>query len=112
MKEIKAYIRSRKADVVLGALEEMGVCDISLIDVMGVGQLADPKSARYSIKYVEKYSEVAKLEIVCKDDQVHRIVETIREKAYTGMSGDGMIYVSAVDMALKIRTGAQNEEAL
>ncbi len=112
MKEIKAYIRCQKAEEVIAALEELGVGGITLIDVMGVGQLADPKTAKYSIKCVEKYSEVAKLEVVCKDADMQRIIETIREKAYTGMKGDGMIYVSAVDEAVKIRTGTQNEKAL
>lgn len=112
MKEIKAYIRCQKAEEVITALEEDGVKGITLIDVMGVGQLADPKTAKYSIRCVEKYSEVAKLEVVCKDAEAPKIVETIREKAYTGMKGDGMIFVAGVDTAVKIRTGAQNEKAL
>lgn len=112
MKEIKAYIRCQKAEEVIAGLEELDVSGITLIDVMGVGQLADPKTAKYSIKCVEKYSEVAKLEVVCRDTDEHKIVETIREKAYTGMKGDGMIFVSPVDTAVKIRTSAKNEQAL
>jgi nitrogen regulatory protein P-II 1 len=112
MKEVKAYIRCQKAEEVIDALEAMGVQGITLIDVMGVGRLADPHSAKYSIKCVEKYSEIGKLEMVCSDENVHRIVETIREKAYTGMKGDGIIYVSSVELAVKIRTGAVGEEAL
>ncbi|RMF58359.1 MAG: P-II family nitrogen regulator [Calditrichaeota bacterium] len=112
MKEIKAYIRCQKAEEVIEALEAIGVDDITLIDVMGVGVLADPRQAKYSIKCVEKYSEVAKVEVVCADDRVHEIVETIREKAYTGLKGDGMIFVSPVEMAVKIRTGAIGEDAL
>jgi nitrogen regulatory protein P-II 1 len=112
MKEIKAYIRCQKAEEVITALEELGVHGITLIDVMGVGQLADPKTAKYSVRCVEKYSEVAKLEVVCKDTDEYKIVGTIREKAYTGMKGDGMIFVARVDTAVKIRTGSQNEKAL
>jgi len=112
MKEIKAYIRCQKAEEVLDALDEIGVTDITLIDVMGVGKLADPKTAKYSIKCVEKYSNVAKLEAVSQDSDVQRIVDTIRRVAYTGMKGDGMIFVSPIEMAVKIRTGAQNEKAL
>lgn len=112
MKEIKAYIRCQKAEEVLEALEQIGVTDITLIDVMGVGVLSDPKTAKYSIKCVEKYSEVAKLEVVCKDSDTEKIVETIQKKAYSGMKGDGMIFVSPVDMAIKIRTGALDEKAL
>lgn len=87
MKEVKAYIRCQKAETVIEALEAIGVKGITLIDVMGVGQLADPHTAKYSIECVEKYSEVGKLEVVCSDENVEKIVETIRERAHTGMKG-------------------------
>ncbi len=112
MKEIKAYIRCRKADEVISALEGNGVSGVTLIDVMGVGQMATPESSKYSIKYIQKFSEISKLEVVCQDEDVHKIVEIIREKAYTGMQGDGMIFVTPVEMAIKIRTGAVGPEAL
>lgn len=112
MKEIKAYIRCQKAEKVLEALEDIGISDITLIDVMGVGVLADPQNAKYSIKCVEKYSEVAKLEVVCSDEQMQQIVDTIRRTAYSGLKGDGMIFVSPVELAVKIRTGAIGEAAL
>ena len=113
MKEVKAFIRCRKAEEVIAALEADGIRDITLIDVMGLGQdLVDPAKAKYSIKCVEKYAEVAKMEIVCKDADVDTVVETIRKKAYTGMKGDGMIYVSPVEMTVKIRTGAVGEKAV
>lgn len=113
MKEVKAFIRCRKAEEVIAALEEKGIHDITLIDVMGLGQhLVDSDKAKYSVQCVQKYSEVAKVEIVCRDKEVHTIVETIRKTAYTDMKGDGMIYVSPVEMAVKIRTGAIGEEAL
>ncbi len=112
MKEIKAYIRCQKAEIVIEELEKIGITDITLIDVMGVGILADPKKSKYSIKCVEKYSDVGKLEVICADENVHDIVEVIRKTAYTGMKGDGMIFVSPVEMAIKIRTGAIGEDAL
>jgi nitrogen regulatory protein P-II 1 len=112
MKEVKAYIRCRKAESVMKALEEIGIRDITLIDVMGVGQLVDPHSAKYSIKCVEKYSDVEKLEVVCNEDNVSKVLETIRKKAYTGLKGDGIIFVSPVDIALKIRTGSSGPESL
>jgi nitrogen regulatory protein P-II 1 len=112
MKAVKAFIRCRKAEAVIAALEDVGISDITLIDVMGLGQnLMDAAQAKYSIKCVEKYSEVAKIEIVCKNNEVHTIVETIRKTAYTGIKGDGMIYISPVEMTVKIRTGATNKHA-
>ncbi len=113
MKEIKAYIRSEKAEKVIETLNALNVCDMTLIDVMGLGKhLADPKEAKYSVHVVEKYSEIAKIEIVCKAELVDNIVETIRKTAYTGLKGDGMIYVTAVEMAVKIRSGAVGAQAL
>lgn len=113
MKTVKAFIRCRKAEQVIAALEAERIHDITLIDVMGLGgHLVDSEQAKYSIKCVNKYSQVAKLEIVCKDEDVHKVVESIRKTAYTGMKGDGMIYVSPVEMTVKIRTGAIGEEAL
>ena len=113
MKAVKAFIRCQKAEEVLAALEAVDIRDITLIDVMGLGQhLVDADNAKYSVKCVEKYSEVAKVEVVCTDDKVHKVVETIRKTGYTGMKGDGMIYVSPVEMTVKIRTGAVGEAAL
>ena len=112
MKAVKAYIRCEKAEEVVSALVEKGIRSITLINVMGMGLLADPHTAKYSMECVEQYSKVAKLEIVCSDDRVHEIVETIRSAAYTGLKGDGMIYVTPVEMAIKIRSGAIGEEAV
>lgn len=113
MKEIKAFIRASKAEEVIQALEAMNVCDITLIDVMGIGtHLSDPDQAKYSVQLVNKYSQIAKIEIVCKNDSAHNIVEAIRRTAYSGTHGDGMIYVMPVEMAVKIRTGSVGDDAL
>ncbi|HDL19513.1 MAG TPA: P-II family nitrogen regulator [Bacteroidetes bacterium] len=112
MKEIKAFIRANKAETVIEALEEFGVKGVTLIDALGIGALADPEHSKYSIRCVKKYSDIAKLEVVCSKEYVHKVVEVIREKAYTGLKGDGVIYVSPVEVAVKIRTGAIGEEAL
>lgn len=112
MKEIKAYIRTERAEEVLEALSENGIVDVTLIDVMGCGHLMDPNNCKYSIEYVERYSKLAKLELVCNDDEAERIISTIREKAYTGMPGDGKIFVTKVEYAIKIRTGETGVEAI
>ena len=106
MKEVKAYVRCQKVESLIDALEAAGIHGMTVIDVMGLGTLADPVSAKYSIRCVERYSEVAKLEVVCSDGDVHRVVELVRSTSYTGMPGDGIVFVSPVEMAIKIRTGA------
>jgi len=70
MKAVKAYIRCQKAEEVIDALKTIGIEDVTLIDVMGVGHLADPKASKYSLKCVKKYSDVAKIEIVCASTEV------------------------------------------
>lgn len=112
MKEVKAYLRCQKVEEVLEALDEEGIDGVTLIDVMGMGPLADPHTSKYSVACVQRYSNVAKLEVVCRDRDVHNVVQTIRKRAYTGMKGDGIIFVGPVDMAIKLRTGAVGEEGL
>jgi nitrogen regulatory protein P-II 1 len=105
MKEIKAYIRKVKVEEAVHALERAGVSDMTILDVMEVGGQADPQSLRLSIEIIEKYARVSKLEIVCSDERVAHIVKTLREAAFTGSPGDGIIYVTPVEQAIKIRTG-------
>lgn len=112
MKEIKAYIRTGRADDVVHALEQAGVKGMTLIDVMAVGQNIDPKNYKFSIACVERYQKVAKLEVVCADEEADRFVEVIRTAACTHSKGDGIISVSDVERAVKIRTGVEGEDAL
>ena len=112
MKEIKAFIKAIKVDQVVHELENAGVCDMTVSDVMAVGSIIDAEHAKFSGKLMEKFSSFAKLELVCTDDNVHKTVEILRRTAYTGYQGDGIIYVTPVEMAIKIRTGAVGEEGL
>ncbi len=112
MKAIKSYIRTVKVDEVVQALEKAGISDMTVIDVMAVGNQADPQSSKFSIELMQKFSKVAKLEIVCSNEHIHDVVEVLRKAAFTGAPGDGIIYVTPVEMAIKIRTGAVNEEGL
>lgn len=108
MKEIKAYIRREKADIVIEKLEDAGVKGMTVIDVYALFEWADKESFSYSIEYVEKYSKVIKLEIVCGDDETDKLVDVIARYGHTGKSGDGMIFISTIDSSLKIRTGEKN----
>ena len=112
MKEIKAYIRLDKAEDVIHALEKAGVPGLTAIEVKAVGAYIDSTHAKYSLSYIERVSPITKLEIVCKDEDVERLVDVITKKACTGRKGDGMIFVSDINSAIKIRTGERGEEAL
>jgi hypothetical protein len=69
MKEVKAYVRCQKVESVIETLEAAGIDGITIIDVMGLGPLADPSTSKYSIECVERYSDVAKIEVVCADEE-------------------------------------------
>lgn len=110
MKEIKAYIRCQKVEETIMALEKIGIQNMTVIDVMALGKgMLDQEHYKYSIECVERYSTIAKLEIICADGDSERIVQTIHSTAYTGEKGDGLILVSPVEFAQKIRSGKQGE---
>lgn len=110
MKEIKAYIRTNKVEKTLEALEQIGIQNLTVIDVMALGQgMLDRDDYKYSMGLVERYSTIAKLEIIVANNDSERIVETIRSAAYTGEKGDGLILVSPVEFAQKIRSGKLGE---
>lgn len=112
MKEIKAYIRREKAEHVISALEEAGVPGCTAITVKAVGAASVPEEEYMSIDYVEKVSSVTRLEIICKDEDESRLVDVIKKAAYSGRRGDGMIFVSDINYAVKIRTGETGDGVL
>ncbi len=112
MKEVKAYIRLKKAEEVVTALEKAGVPGCTVIEVKALGAAAVPERERFSLEYGEKVSPVVKLEVVCSDSDVEGIVDVIRRTAYTGHRGDGMIFVSTIDEAVRIRNGVRGEKSL
>ena len=113
MKEIKTFFRANKAQKITDSLDKLGVVDYTVTFVMGIGDhLADTSNSTYSIEVVKKYSNIAKLELVCREAQVGESTKTIQEVGYTGQQGDGIIYVTPVEKVIKIRTGAVNSDAL
>jgi len=105
MKKVKAYVRTSKVEDVVRGLAEIGVEGVSLVDVMGIGSLADPEESSYTLRASARYAKLTKLEVVCKDSEVERVVAKVRERAYTGLKGDGMILVSPLTKVVHIRTG-------
>jgi len=113
MKEIKVYIRVFKVENVINELSKIGIVNMTVIDIMALGKgLIDQEKSHYSIELVQKYSQVAKLEIIVSDNDVEKTVEAIRTTAYSGQKGDGIIFVSSVSKAIKIRTGKSGENIL
>lgn len=109
MKEIKAYIRHEKAEIVIRKLEEAGITGMTVLDANALANWADEVSFSYSIKYVQKYSSVVKIELICKKEQLDKLVNVIAKYGHTGKSGDGWIFVSDVELAVRIKTGEINK---
>ncbi|MEO8167567.1 MAG: P-II family nitrogen regulator [bacterium] len=105
MKEIKAFVRVTLLEEVVAGLSQAGFCCMSIIDVSGLGNLADPKDSKYSLEFVQRTSKMAKIELACRDEEADKAVEVIRTKGRSGDAGDGIIFVLPLEKAVKIRTG-------
>ena len=114
MKEIKAYVRPTFLDSIIEQLEKKGAKDITVIRVDALGALADEEYDRRHLirKYADKYFKIAKMEIVCRDDQVGEFISTIKEYGHTGEKGDGRVFITNVEDAVNINTGQEGQAAL
>ena len=112
MKEIKAYIRVERIDHIVHALKGAGIERISVTHVRAIGSSIDTIEARVSMELGSRYENMVKLEIVCHADRAEEIMAIIEREGHTGRPGDGIIYVSPVEMAVKIRTGERDRDAL
>lgn len=112
MKEIKAYIRPQQFEATAFALHKIGgLTGLTVSDVRGMGRgfinYHDPETGE-----VNELLPQIKLELVCRDDLVEPVLQTIREAACTGVRGDGKVFVLDVIDALRIRTDERGEAGL
>lgn len=110
MKEVKAYIRHNMVGKVIEALEQEGFRDMTLLDGKGITTGIPGEESHYSLEMAEKYMNVVKLEIICQDQNVERIVEIIQVNARTGRKGDGLVFVTPVERAVRIYTSGEDSE--
>jgi nitrogen regulatory protein P-II 2 len=112
VKLITAVIKPFKLEDVRAALAELGVQGMTVGEVKGFGRQRGHteiyRGAEYAVTYVPK----VKLEVVTADELADKAVEAIRRAANTGKIGDGKIFVSPVEAAVRIRTGETSEAAL
>ena len=113
MKEIKAYIRERRSQDVVRALRTAGATAMTVVKTVPMGAEVEPEYVDVSPAVpVEHLAPMLKLELVCDDGFVDRYVDIIRDEARTGERGDGVIFVSTVEDAVRIRSGERGERAL
>tara|TARA_B100001093_G_scaffold509467_1_gene573544 strand:+ start:407 stop:766 length:360 start_codon:yes stop_codon:yes gene_type:complete len=112
MKKIEAIIKPFKLDEVKEALQEVGVQGLSVIEVKGFGRQKGHTELYRGAEYIVDFLPKVKIEVVLDDDQVDAAIEAIVSAAKTEKIGDGKIFVSPVEQALRIRTGETGTEAI
>ena len=112
MKKIEAFIKPFKLDEVKEALMELGIGGLTVAEVKGFGRQKGHTELYRGSEYQVDFLPKIKIELVAADNDVERIVETISASAKTGQIGDGKIFISPVEDAVRIRTGESGEEVL
>ena len=112
MKKIEAIIKPFKLDEVKEALHEVGVKGLTVIEAKGFGRQKGHTELYRGAEYVVDFLPKVKVEVVVDDNLLERSVEAIQQAAYTGRIGDGKIFVSTIDEAIRIRTNEKGNEAI
>jgi nitrogen regulatory protein P-II 1 len=112
VKKIEAIIKPFKAEPVKEALMAAGVEGMSLSEVKGFGRQKGHSEIYRGTEYTVDFLPKIKFEMIVPDDRAQRAVEAILGAAKTGKIGDGKIFVTEVEEAVRIRTGVRGTEAL
>ena len=112
MKKIEAIIKPFKLDDVREALAEVGITGMTVSEVKGFGRQKGHTELYRGAEYMVDFLPKVKLEIVVTDDVAEQCVDTIVETAQTGKIGDGKVFISAVEEAIRIRTGETGGDAV
>nr|WP_306267049.1 P-II family nitrogen regulator [Pararhizobium sp. IMCC3301] len=112
MKKIEAIIKPFKLDEVKEALQEVGLQGITVLEAKGFGRQKGHTELYRGAEYVVDFLPKVKIELFVPDEMLERAVDAIRDAAQTGRIGDGKIFISDVQNAIRIRTGEVGDEAI
>ena len=112
MKIVMAIIKPFKLDEVRDALNALGVHGLTVTEVKGYGRQKGHTEIYRGAEYAVSFLPKLKVEVAIATDQVDKVVEAISSAAKTGQIGDGKIFVTSIDHAVRIRTGETDGEAL
>ena len=112
MKLIIAFVRPFKLEEIREALSEIGTAGLTVTDVKGFGRQKGHTEIYRGAEYVVDFLPKVKIEVALDDDQVETAIAAIIEAAKTDKIGDGKIFVSNIEQAIRIRTGESGSEAL
>ncbi|WP_144634358.1 P-II family nitrogen regulator [Bordetella genomosp. 13] len=112
MKQVTAIIKPFKLDEVREALAEVGVSGLTVAEVKGFGRQKGHTELYRGAEYVVDFLPKIRIDVVLSDAMVEPAIDAILKVARTGKIGDGKIFVTPVEQAIRIRTGESDEEAL
>jgi nitrogen regulatory protein P-II 1 len=112
MKLVIAIIKPFKLDEVREALTSLGIQGLTVSEVKGFGRQKGHTELYRGAEYVVDFLPKVKIEVVMEESMVERAVEAIQQAAHTGRIGDGKIFVSTIDEAIRIRTGERGPDAI
>ncbi len=112
MKKVEAIIKPFKLDDVKDALGDVGVKGMTVTEVKGFGRTGGKREVYRGSAYVVDFVPKVKIDVVVADDLVVAVIEAIENSAKTGRIGDGKIFVSPVEEAVRIRTGERGDDAI
>lgn len=112
MKKIEAIVRPEKLEAVRQALAKVGYAGLMITEIEGHGKQKGIVQQWRGEKYKVELLPKLKVEIVVKDADVERITKAIAESAKTGEIGDGKIFISPIETAIRIRTGEKGDDAI
>ena len=112
MKKIEAVVKPFKLEDVKAALGALGIQGMTVAEVKGFGRQKGHTEIYRGSEYVVDFLPKVKIEVVLADEQVTPAVEAIVKAAKTGKIGDGKVFVSSIQNAVRIRTGETGEQAV
>ncbi|MEX0818231.1 MAG: P-II family nitrogen regulator [Pirellulaceae bacterium] len=112
MKKVEAIVRHFKLEDVKNALTEHGIHGMTVTEVRGFGRQKGHTEMYRGTEYTVDFVPKVKIEVVCSDDSLQTVVDTVLQAAQTGQIGDGKIFVTDLQNSIRIRTGETGEEAL
>jgi len=112
MKKIEAIIKPFKLSTIKEALHEIGLSGMTVMDVKGFGRQRGQEGLDKNQDYADEFHAKVKIEIIVENELSEKVIEVIKNAAYSGKIGDGKIFVSNIEQVLRIRTGEKDSDAV
>ena len=112
MKKVEAIVKPFKLDEVKEALQELGLQGLTVFEAKGFGRQKGHTELYRGAEYVVDFLPKVKIELIIEDSQLEAVIDAIQKSALTGKIGDGKIFISSIDDAIRIRTGERGSQAI